>query len=127
MIRRPPRSTLFPYTTLFRSHQKIAHHGVGINLFHLNKVWIGMFQVPGRKKHLGQVTMRIPSLRIGLNGLLEQGAGFGWVSLIKLPLSLSDKSIGHAIPVFLLSLGQFCFLELFSVLVALSPISLVPV
>src|SRR2546430_6131244 len=23
MIRRPPRSTLFPYTTLFRSHQQI--------------------------------------------------------------------------------------------------------
>src|SRR5258708_22690515 len=23
MIRRPPRSTLFPYTTLFRSHQKV--------------------------------------------------------------------------------------------------------
>src|SRR3712207_6996108 len=27
MIRRPPRSTLFPYTTLFRSCQ-VAHHGV---------------------------------------------------------------------------------------------------
>src|SRR5947209_19001733 len=32
MIRRPPRSTLFPYTTLFRSHpangedEKSAHH-----------------------------------------------------------------------------------------------------
>src|SRR5437868_8995268 len=29
MIRRPPRSTLFPYTTLFRSHTEIepeAHH-----------------------------------------------------------------------------------------------------
>src|SRR3712207_7545607 len=26
MIRRPPRSTLFPYTTLFRSHR---HHEVG--------------------------------------------------------------------------------------------------
>src|SRR3712207_7250127 len=24
MIRRPPRSTLFPYTTLFRSHAQIA-------------------------------------------------------------------------------------------------------
>src|SRR5256886_9204744 len=24
MIRRPPRSTLFPYTTLFRSHQRAA-------------------------------------------------------------------------------------------------------
>src|SRR2546425_7684417 len=29
MIRRPPRSTLFPYTTLFRSHiegRDVAHH-----------------------------------------------------------------------------------------------------
>src|SRR3989441_12821318 len=26
MIRRPPRSTLFPYTTLFRSH--LAEHGI---------------------------------------------------------------------------------------------------
>src|SRR3712207_8423869 len=25
MIRRPPRSTLFPYTTLFRSKRKLAH------------------------------------------------------------------------------------------------------
>src|SRR3989442_1826886 len=25
MIRRPPRSTLFPYTTLFRSHPVAAH------------------------------------------------------------------------------------------------------
>src|SRR2546422_2136716 len=27
MIRRPPRSTLFPYTTLFRSHLVLAHAG----------------------------------------------------------------------------------------------------
>src|SRR5437016_8907667 len=26
MIRRPPRSTLFPYTTLFRSRQMVAAH-----------------------------------------------------------------------------------------------------
>src|SRR2546422_3091753 len=26
MIRRPPRSTLFPYTTLFRSHSAAAWH-----------------------------------------------------------------------------------------------------
>src|SRR2546422_4929971 len=26
MIRRPPRSTLFPYTTLFRSHVLVSHH-----------------------------------------------------------------------------------------------------
>src|SRR5205085_9029286 len=28
MIRRPPRSTLFPYTTLFRSHGEVRHPGV---------------------------------------------------------------------------------------------------
>src|SRR3989449_8517176 len=28
MIRRPPRSTLFPYTTLFRSSQKLSDAGV---------------------------------------------------------------------------------------------------
>src|SRR3712207_7300603 len=28
MIRRPPRSTLFPYTTLFRSGRR-GHHGAG--------------------------------------------------------------------------------------------------
>src|SRR5258708_21759172 len=27
MIRRPPRSTLFPYTTLFRSHHKLSDIG----------------------------------------------------------------------------------------------------
>src|SRR5256885_10629382 len=26
MIRRPPRSTLFPYTTLFRSHLRLMRH-----------------------------------------------------------------------------------------------------
>src|SRR2546426_7013007 len=29
MIRRPPRSTLFPYTTLFRSRHPGARHGIG--------------------------------------------------------------------------------------------------
>src|SRR3712207_8589066 len=29
MIRRPPRSTLFPYTTLFRSLEEVAREDVG--------------------------------------------------------------------------------------------------
>src|SRR2546429_1595182 len=32
MIRRPPRSTLFPYTTLFRSCAQRASRGVSISL-----------------------------------------------------------------------------------------------
>src|SRR2546427_5063065 len=39
MIRRPPRSTLFPYTTLFRSHR-----GLGTTLFSLlNPIPFGFF------------------------------------------------------------------------------------
>src|SRR3712207_6887477 len=30
MIRRPPRSTLFPYTTLFRSHREDREAGEGL-------------------------------------------------------------------------------------------------
>src|SRR5256885_12606145 len=32
MIRRPPRSTLFPYTTLFRSGMEIGRHVAGLGL-----------------------------------------------------------------------------------------------
>src|SRR2546429_9994709 len=35
MIRRPPRSTLFPYTTLFRSHNKHAIK-FGLDVAHTN-------------------------------------------------------------------------------------------
>src|SRR3712207_8466055 len=37
MIRRPPRSTLFPYTTLFRSAEVLAHH-VARALLHLRRL-----------------------------------------------------------------------------------------
>src|SRR5256885_9483106 len=32
MIRRPPRSTLFPYTTLFRSFDYLAHAAIGVKI-----------------------------------------------------------------------------------------------
>src|SRR3712207_7670777 len=32
MIRRPPRSTLFPYTTLFRSRLLLCLYGLGTNI-----------------------------------------------------------------------------------------------
>src|SRR3712207_8241125 len=34
MIRRPPRSTLFPYTTLFRSVSVVAHDEVSSSVHH---------------------------------------------------------------------------------------------
>src|ERR1041384_2709500 len=35
MIRRPPRSTLFPYTTLFRSHREVGPAVIGPGGEHL--------------------------------------------------------------------------------------------
>src|SRR5258707_10981304 len=47
MIRRPPRSTLFPYTTLFRSHphhpndgNSLEHIGLGLANRADNSTWI---------------------------------------------------------------------------------------
>src|SRR5258708_30239581 len=59
MIRRPPRSTLFPYTTLFRSrfvihHRKLVVGGwIVLTIFgafsasKLNKRWLDQFSIPG--------------------------------------------------------------------------------
>src|SRR2546430_8344243 len=38
MIRRPPRSTLFPYTTLFRSQQRAAPRGHTLAAHHIQAV-----------------------------------------------------------------------------------------
>src|SRR3989449_7014449 len=38
MIRRPPRSTLFPYTTLFRSHVGRAHRALELLAAHADAV-----------------------------------------------------------------------------------------
>src|SRR2546429_5989738 len=52
MIRRPPRSTLFPYTTLFRSHRLHADHG-------------GLFPapVPGQDEARGRSEEHTPELQ----------------------------------------------------------------
>src|SRR3712207_9434209 len=44
MIRRPPRSTLFPYTTLFRSHQRAALRDVEVET--LPSVVLGHKNIP---------------------------------------------------------------------------------
>src|SRR5258708_36812048 len=45
MIRRPPRSTLFPYTTLFRSQEYHYHHRV--DLHHAKGFFAGFLKTLG--------------------------------------------------------------------------------
>src|SRR5258708_15617931 len=62
MIRRPPRSTLFPYTTLFRSFFARSH--LFPRLQNLFDFWVGMkiFRQPGLGgENLGELRLRYPS------------------------------------------------------------------
>src|SRR3712207_8685033 len=52
MLRRPPRSTLFPYTTLFRSHVDAAPVPAGA---------VGLADL----EHLGGVVARVGRRRVG--------------------------------------------------------------
>src|SRR3712207_9458952 len=66
MIRRPPRSTLFPYTTLFRSRTSRGQHNTP-----------GMPQgkhVPGRREERGRSMTRRFETRFGSLEDYEKGA-----------------------------------------------------
>src|SRR3712207_7781245 len=61
MIRRPPRSTLFPYTTLFRSSREF-----------------GLLRMVGAARRQVLASVLIEALAIGvLASLIGLGAGFG--------------------------------------------------
>src|SRR5258707_4400194 len=62
MIRRPPRSTLFPYTTLFRSWDPIMSEKAGYKHFMLKEI----FEQPtaARETILGRVSLDRKSTRL---------------------------------------------------------------
>src|SRR3712207_8603225 len=68
MIRRPPRSTLFPYTTLFRS---LAHDAS--TKLHLGYTKIGEVHI-GRRVFLGAGAVVLPDVRIGDEAIVGTGS-----------------------------------------------------
>src|SRR5256885_9897519 len=64
MIRRPPRSTLFPYTTLFRSRRRLHRHVVGERVGHDHDPAGVQREVPRqphqRLRHAGELAPRVP-------------------------------------------------------------------
>src|SRR5438093_2690675 len=66
MIRRPPRSTLFPYTTLFRSIKLIQASAVldltedDFDFLTSNKVWIATDRSENRDRKSGSAGMPRP-------------------------------------------------------------------
>src|SRR3712207_8432968 len=62
MIRRPPRSTLFPYTTLFRSTHYVLTHVLGSGLGTIFAIFgtfaLGTYLAKSRAGRMGLVAMR---------------------------------------------------------------------
>src|SRR3712207_7647160 len=60
MIRRPPRSTLFPYTTLFRSDEDVvrAAEGVEVDRFHVVQVHHDVGDVARSEEHTSELQSR---------------------------------------------------------------------
>src|SRR3712207_8846719 len=67
MIRRPPRSTLFPYTTLFRSHVHPAQRAVSARGHEEAVFWIDADAVPGSSQ------VDVDDLRQARQQLVDQG------------------------------------------------------
>src|SRR3712207_7156603 len=59
MIRRPPRSTLFPYTTLFRSYRRIStiidFHFSGVTFLNGSR---GIFSIGRSEEHTSELQSR---------------------------------------------------------------------
>src|SRR3712207_8296895 len=71
MIRRPPRSTLFPYTTLFRS-EPVGERGPGDVVFRVD---------PGKNRVVDRIPVDSPTgLAFGHGSLWATSAGHGTVS-----------------------------------------------
>src|SRR3712207_9454359 len=77
MIRRPPRSTLFPYTTLFRSH--IYGDVKADTEDQVKQNWEQLKLKEGNKTVLGGVPVSLPALVKAMR-IQEKarGAGFDW-------------------------------------------------
>src|SRR3712207_7243126 len=56
MIRRPPRSTLFPYTTLFRSQQRAAHRLLAADVRRRRRLRRRL--LPGLGRRAERITLR---------------------------------------------------------------------
>src|SRR5256885_15564807 len=63
MIRRPPRSTLFPYTTLFRSMAQLGFLEGRENL-HGKTPWVEEKRVPARRSCPGHGIVRMQALHV---------------------------------------------------------------
>src|SRR3712207_6883169 len=85
MIRRPPRSTLFPYTTLFRSS-----HAAYVVLAMLS-------EAPGRSRRMSDLARRANQSQSRLSHTVARLEERGWVDRKSTRLNSSHANISYAV------------------------------
>src|SRR5688572_31474841 len=96
MTRRPPRSTLFPYTTLFRSDAEVA---VALEL---DRLYLALAHVYGQRDadaeaRLGRARARAARALHHLRGLHAQARGGGKIDRKSTRLKSSHSQISYAV------------------------------
>src|SRR5258705_8703603 len=93
MIRRPPRSTLFPYTTLFRSLSKVR-------VFVHQTLFVCFEQMPDldRLRDQDRKSTRLNSSHLGISYavfcLKKKKHGIGWGQLSRTPRATETPGAG---------------------------------
>src|SRR5258708_11915963 len=100
MIRRPPRSTLFPYTTLFRSmFYGIGSYSIAIALYSMGPSWAAV----ATGVAIGLPLAMLLALAIGLFSLRVEAIFFAMITLAASPdrestrLNSSHQIISYAV------------------------------
>src|SRR5205809_4103241 len=101
MIRRPPRSTLFPYTTLFRSHVVVEprlHDGLVELLHQVVRVAVGRRVVERSEEHTSELQSRLHLVcRLLLEKKIQYLNAASRFSIIPQPYSAGTRSVTPAL------------------------------
>src|SRR6266850_4507416 len=96
MIRRPPRSTLFPYTTLFRSLDRRAAGGADPFLDLLGQLAVVRIARRQLDPAVGHADERLPEILVGEADGAEVGARGGAIGAVEEDAALVPGIEGHA-------------------------------
>src|SRR2546421_6662674 len=96
MIRRPPRSTLFPYTTLFRSHDTVALAGTQELSSGVAQLAPGVLPVGAGRFEIGRVGSAATHTAPFLVSFSDQWAITNYDQMISLLRYFERQEIGRA-------------------------------
>src|SRR2546422_1715964 len=98
MIRRPPRSTLFPYTTLFRSRSGVVAQAVEVLQRAVDEDVVPAVEVERRHLDLPVARAQAPALPVGDRKSTRLNSSHGYISYAVFCLKKKSSTARDAAP-----------------------------